>query len=221
MNRLLRFLLVTALLVAAVGCAAPTRIRTEVTAFHKLSTTTTPITYSFAPFDDQRNSLEFETYAQQVRNELTAKGWQETDPPAASVLVSFQYSIDEPTQKLVSYPIWGQTGVASSRTTGTVSTYGNTGYYSSTTTHTPTYGVTGTGTASVTTYHRYLLMQIVDGPALKNGNVKPVYEAKVRSEGTSGNLSLIVPYLLRSIFLDFPGESGSTRNEELPCPNCP
>lgn len=62
-----------------------------------------------------------------------------------------------------------------------------------------------------TLYLRELRVQIHDAT-----RDKPLYDVTVKSEGTEGNLSKIMPYLVRSAFAEFPGKSGVPRVVELP-----
>ena len=42
-----------------------------------------------------------------------------------------------------------------------------------------------------------------------------LYEATVKSEGRSNRLPRVVPAMIKALFNEFPGESGSTRTEFL------
>lgn len=90
--------------------------------------------------------LEFREYASLVERALAAKGWRRVSEfSAADQIVFAGYGIGNPQKEQISYslPVWGKTGISSAYTTGTISTYGNTGTVSATTTYTPSYGITG------------------------------------------------------------------------------
>jgi hypothetical protein len=53
------------------------------------------------------------------------------------------------------------------------------------------------------------------GPAMARGQIEPVYEGRAVSEGPVGNLTEIVPYMIRSMFENFPGNSGQTHSVAL------
>jgi hypothetical protein len=75
----------------------------------------------------------------------------------------------------------------------------------------PTYGVVGTRETSQTEYMRVLRLDIVDKQALAEGNIKKLYEGKVVSSGFSGQLVQVLPTMVKALFEDFPGQSGTTR----------
>jgi hypothetical protein len=135
-------------------------------------------------------------------------------------VLTFDYWIDDGKQRTYSIPIYGQTGVASAQTFGTVSTYGNVGTVNATTTYTPTYGVTGSMPVTETEFTRRLTLALFDGNAFREGKTQPVYEGNVVSSGSSGQLGVIVPKMIDSAFQSFPGESGRARAAVIPCPEC-
>ncbi len=106
-------------------------------------------------------------------------------------------------RKLTNTPIHflheGKTGVSSSNTYGTVSTYGNTATVNSTTTYTPTYGVTGstTHTGTYTTFTRYMFIDALDlNEYKKTEKQKQIWKTTVISTGSSGDLRRVVPVLV-------------------------
>ncbi len=191
------------------GCAG--FVRSQIAVFHELPQGVAGTTYAMVPFKDQEGSLEHKTYEQAVRQELNAKGLRETPLEQAEVVVFLSYGIDTGREVVSSYPIVGQTGVSSSYTYGTVQTYGGYGTYSGTTIYTPTYGVVGTGVTSHTEYTRFLKLDILDKTALIGGKIKKLYEGKVISSGSSGQVSAVLPTMIKALFEAFPGKSGSIR----------
>jgi hypothetical protein len=75
----------------------------------------------------------------------------------------------------------------------------------------PTYGIVGTRETSETRYTRVLRLDIVDKQALTEGNIKKLYAGKVVSSGFSAELVQVLPMMVKALFEDFPGQSGSTR----------
>lgn len=197
-------------LIASLATACST-VRSHISVFHELDAGVAGTTYALVPFKEQEGSLEYKTYEQAVKQELNAKGFRETPLEQAKVIVFISYGIDTGKQVVTSYPIYGQTGVSSSHTYGTVQSYGNYGTYSGTTTYTPTYGVVGTGVGSRTEYTRFLKLDMLDNAAAKEQKIKKLYEAKVISSGRSGQLSAVLPTMIKALFEEFPGKSGSTR----------
>jgi len=196
------------------GCAG--LIKSDIAVFHVLPDTPQPTSYAFIPLKDQEGSLEYETYKGLIRTELTKYQYTEVPIERAEVVVAFGYGIDTGKDKISSIPQYGQTGVSSSTTYGTISTYGNYGTYSGATIYTPTFGVTGYQTVSQTQYTRQVWLHIVDNESLRRGKVKKVYEANVVSRGSSSQIAKVMPALIKAIFKKFPGKSGSTRREIVP-----
>ena len=168
--------------------------------------------YATVPFKEQEGSLEHMTYEQLLKQELNSKGFREVPLDQAEVVVLMSYGIDTGREVVFSYPIFGQTGVSSSYTSGTVQSYGSYGTYSGTTTYTPTYGIVGAMPISQTRYTRFLRLDILDKKALVQQTIKKIYEAKVVSRGSSGQISVVLPSMIKAVFEDFPGKSGTTRS---------
>jgi hypothetical protein len=207
---MIKFLMVVPLILLLSGCAG--FIRSDIAVFHDLPPDFAGTTYASIPFKEQGGSLEHKTYDQLVKQELNAKGFKEEPIDKAEVVVFISYGIDTGREVVSSYPIFGQTGVSSIYTTGTVQSYGSYGTYSGTTTYTPTYGIVGAVPMSQTQYTRFLKIEILDKKALVQQNIKKIYEAKVLSRGSSVQLSKVMPSMIKALFEDFPGKSGSTRS---------
>jgi hypothetical protein len=209
-------------LVAGCATAPPPvqKLNVTVTTFQQLPTQLSGTTFAMAPTSDQKDSLEYQAYKERVRDRLLAVGMREASNEQADFVVTFDYFIDNGQVHTVSIPVWGQTGVVGSTTTGTASVYGNSGIYNQTTTYTPSYGVTGFVPRSTTLYTRRLNVVIVDGKQLARGTLKHVYEANAVSVGLTGQLAIVAPIVITAVFEDFPGANGETRNVSLPCPDC-
>lgn len=204
-----RWLILVVFVTLLSGCAG--FIRSNISVFHEIPPTFTGTTYAVIPFKEQEGSLEHKTYERAVKRELDAKGFREAPIENAEVVIFVSYGIDTGKEVIESYPIIGQTGVSSSHSYGTLQSYGSYGTYSGTTTYTPTYGVVGSGVTSSTEYTRFLKLDILDKKALTEKQIKKLYEAKVVSRGSSGQLSAVLPTMIKALFEDFPGKSGSTR----------
>ncbi len=186
-------------------------VRSNISVFHDLPEGFTGVTYATVPFKEQEGSLEHKYYEQTIKREFNARGFREVPLEQADTVIFFSYGIDSGKEVVESYPIIGQTGVSSSQTFGTLQSSGNYGTYSGTTTYTPTYGVVGAGTTSRTEYARFLKVDILDKKALIENKVRKLYEAKVTSRGSLGELSAVLPTMVKALFEEFPGKSGSTR----------
>lgn len=207
-------LVLIALLSLLTGCGTPS-LQGAVSRFHVLPAS--PQTFVIVPDRDQADSLEFRSYANLVRQALQARGWKESTMPDADLAVFFQYSISQGRQIAFSYPIFGQVPTGTSTTTGTLSTFGNTSNIYATTTHQTTIGVVGTGVGSRTEYDRALRVLMFSLPAYRaKQSMERVYEGEIRSSGSTGDLPTVMPVLVRGLFDDFPGISGTTRRVNVP-----
>jgi Domain of unknown function (DUF4136) len=196
-------LIATVLLGALSGCAL---VKSQVVVFHQLPHDLSGITYAIIPFKEE--SLERKAYEEAVRQELNAKGFRETTVDQAQTVVFLAYGMDKGKGVVVSYPIFGQTGAT------TCNTFDGTpheSYGCRWDSPWPTYGIVGTRETRETHYTRVLRLDIVDKQALAEGNIKKLYEGKVESSGFSDQLVKILPKMVKALFEDFPGRSGSTR----------
>ena len=147
-------------------------VKSNVSVFHNLPENTNLTKYAFFCPVEQRSSLEYKTYQSLIREELSKYHYAEvTQGEVPDVIITFTYGIDNGRQENFSMPIWGQTVVTSSHTQGTLTTYGNYGTFTGTTTYTPTYGVVGKQHIPITKFSRFLYLIIVD--TKKRRNRKP------------------------------------------------
>lgn len=149
--------------------------------------------------------LQFQEFAAYVEKVLAEKGFMKVGAfEDADVAIFLAYAIGDPQtyQYTYSVPTWGQTGVSSSNTYGTVSSYGGMANYSGATTYTPTYGVTGSTTHIGTNivYTRFLSLDTYDMPVyLKEKRLAQVWKTRVVSAGSSDDLRLVVPYMIAAM----------------------
>jgi hypothetical protein len=199
-------LVATVLLAGLSGCAL---LRSQVAVLHELPKDLSGTTYVMIPFKEQEGSLEHKAYEEAVRQELNAKGFRETTIDQAQIVLFLAYGLDNGKRVVSSYPIIGQTGATTCSTfDGTPDpSYGCT--YSS---PWPTYGVVGTRKTRQIEYTRVLRLDIVDKQDFAEGNIqKKVYEGRVVSSGFSDKLDKVLPKMVKALFEDFPGQSGSTK----------
>lgn len=151
--------------------------------------------------DASPEDLQFREFASYVKRALAARGFSEaTSPKDVDIAIFLAYGIGDPQTHHYTYslPMWGQTGVSSSYTTGTVSPYGT---YSATTTSTPAYGVTGYTTLAGedVTYFRFLIVDAYDVSASYQTNkLVPVWRTTVTSTGSRDDLRRVSPVLVAS-----------------------
>lgn len=151
-----------------------------------------------ATWDD----LQFQEYAVYVMRMLEMQGFVPArEMEEADVAIVLSYGIGDPQATQYSYtlPMWGKTGISSSKTYGNATTYGNTISYSGTTTHTPSYGITGYSThiGTAISYFRYALISGYDLEALRESERQiQLWKTTITSTGSSGDLRQVFPVLI-------------------------
>ena len=190
-------LVATILLATLSGCAL---LSSQIAVLHQLPKDPSGTTYAMVPFKEQEGRLQHKAYEEAVRQQLNSNGFRETTLDQAQTVVFFAYGIDTGKGVVSSYPIIGQTGVEACTSTSCLDS-----------SPWPTYGVVGTRKTLETQYTRVLRVDIVDKQALTEGNIKKLYEGKVVSRGFSNQLAEVLPEMVKALFEDFPGQSGSTR----------
>lgn len=148
------------------------------------------------------SDLQFQEFALYTDIVLTERGFEKsTNIEKAEIAIVLTYGISEPNIYQYSYtvPIFGQTGVNSSYTSGCLNTIGNLTNYSSTTTYEPIYGIVGSNTQTgiAVSYSRYMALFGVDLENYNNTNkVTELWSTKAISTGSKGDLRAIFPYML-------------------------
>ncbi|RXZ33147.1 DUF4136 domain-containing protein [Oxalobacteraceae bacterium CAVE-383] len=193
-------LLLGAMVTGLTGCAAT--IQSDVIAFHQWPADMKERTFAFQRSAGQDASLEYRVYEDLVRNELLRLGYiADTEKRGAALTVAIGYDV-RTAQVVVNqpydpfwygpgfYPGWGWR-------------HGAYPYYD------PFFGPP----MQQTTYPIYTrrLHIVINATADK----KPLYEVEVSSEGQNANLSKAMPYMVRSAFSDFPGQSGVMHRVKL------
>lgn len=146
--------------------------------------------------------LQFKEYAAYVEKALASKLFVKANNlEDANVVIFLVYGIGNPQEHSFTYslPIWGQTGVSSSTTFGTLNTLGSTATYSGFTTYTPTYGIKGfmPFSGSYVTFFRYLMLDAIDLDKYKESQkIIPLWRTTVTSTGSSGDLRQVFPILV-------------------------
>jgi len=149
--------------------------------------------------DEDVNGLQFKEYASYVNRALISLGYISVENfEKADLAIFLSYGIGDPQQHQYSYalPVFGQTGVSSANTYGSVGAFGD---YSSITTFAPTHGVTGytSHTGSYNTFFRFMLLESYDIDIYKENKKKiQVWKTMVTSTGYSDDLRLVFPILV-------------------------
>ena len=192
-------------LLALGGCA--TGLPTQVSRFQALPAPQGQTFFIEAADRAKSGGLEFSTYADIVRRNLVAQGYGEAgSAQGASLIVSFDYGVDNGRERLASTPDpwggWGGFGRPYYSRFG----YGGFGRYRN-----PFFWGWGDpfwGDDIVTSYTVYTshldlnIRRAADGQSLFEGH------AQARSQ--SNELPRLVPNLIEAMFTGFPGNSGET-----------
>lgn len=166
--------------------------------------------------DVTESDLQYREYKNYVEKALTDEGFVKSiNFNEADIAIFLSYGIGNPETTQYSYllPTWGQTGISSSNTTGSVNVFGSIGHYSETTTYTPKYGITGyqQRTVAYTTYFRFLVVDAIDLIEYrKSKRALPVWKTTVTSTGTSGDLRRVFPLLVAASKRYFGRNTGQT-----------
>ena len=211
----LKFAVAPLMLAALAGCA--TSFNADVSRFESRLPAPQGNTFAVVAEDPAlAGGLEFARYADFVENEMTQLGYvQAASPEAATLLVRFDYGIDQGRERVRStgfgydgfYSPWmsysrpvlfrgrnGQTGIAylPSRAWG----YGW---------QDPFFGSRGGGIDSYTIYTSGIEVKIDDA---RSG--ERLFEGRAEAASTSNRMQYLVPNLVEAMFTDFPGNSGET-----------
>ena len=199
------------------SCSIP--VYSSVTSFHQLPQIGATHSYSFLPNKEQKGSLEYSSYCEKISAHFTAYGWHlnETVDSSTDYLVAVSYGIDDGKVVSGSVPLFGQTGGGTAFSSGSIRTSsGTTANYQSTTTEPITFGQVGSIPYNTKEFNRHLLLTIIDARKSHGEDVIKVYEGRVLSSGSTGEISVILPIMIDALFKTFPGASGKTVNVSLP-----
>ena len=173
----------------------------------------------------EKDQLVYKQLAGQAIESLSLAGFthvENKDLADQMILLSYGRSGAVSSNRTVSMPQWGQTGVSSATTYGTantnLNTYGNFGTanttYSATTTYTPTYGITGYQNVQVTDtfYTIGVTLESVDLRDLFN-NKKVTSLWMTRAFSTSNQQDNLADF--KGLIKIMSGYIGQTLNEDV------
>lgn len=196
----MRRLAALALILLLTACTTPI-VQTDVTRFNDL-TPTAWLSFTIIPEPAQMGGLEFQDYATQVANALTAQGWRPIAPGgAADTMVTLHWGVGPPDTVSWQSPssVYSGFGV------------GGFGHHSG-------YGA-GFGydpfpyweSRSITTYPRWLSVRITESKSRK-----VLFEGRAVADGTRREITPVMPYLVQALFTGFPGANGTTVRVNVP-----
>lgn len=179
------------------GCAS---VQSSVTRFHALEKQKdgTYGTYAVYTPKEKESSLEYATYADLLKKQLNARGFREVALSQRPTYVAFfAYDVQRSGTSTTSF-YRPQASGDSAFARG--------------------FNATAVGTATTeAAYTRSVMFRLVAPPdADASAPRKTIYEARLASTGSSGEINRVMPTLVKAMFKDFPGKSGETVRVDLP-----
>lgn len=195
------------------GCAAP-QFAATVSVRHNLASGPAAQRFAFERNASQVQSLAQRDFEEDVSAELMRKGYvYEPNMSAADWLVRLQYQVDGGKTVTSQEPIWGTVGFSTYYRR--VSTSNGVVLVPYTRTES---GVIGSRPVSDTVYNRQLTLDILDRKDLAAGRFAKLFEGKAVNRSSDDAIEPAVPWLIRALFEQFPGVSGSNREVKIILP---
>ncbi len=155
--------------------------------------------------DGNKSNLLFQEFAEYTDKVLNLKGFNKANSISdAEIAIKLSYGISDPQYREYVYylPIFGQTGIASSTTNGTINTFGSSIYYNQKTSYTPSYGIIGYSphVGMEVVFARHMMLSAFDLKKVwgtkKNKDDQKIWCTTANSVGHSEDLSEVFPVLL-------------------------
>ena len=196
-----------ALLVAALLSACASPITTRVTSFNQWPADLAGGTFSFRSPVDTGRELEQATYEGHVQAALEKQGLKRA-PAGQLGRIQAEVSVTQRSEeKTYQQPVYQDTHVflppfrdASGRIFPGVWSPDPFG---------PRY--VGDRQVSYTVHTASLRLRLLDAQASPPGKPRTLFESRAVYEGGSDSLPVVVPYLVRAVFDEFPGQNGQVR----------
>lgn len=205
---------IAAVLVLA-GCATPKYVVSDVTRYHSLGAAPAAgQTFAIvAVDDDQRESLAFQQFADQINARLTSLGLRQYS--GSGNLSGADYVVN------LRYAVYGPTPDVRTRSSGFSAGFGF-GHY-----RPWGYGGYGFGydpwdhyqyTDTRQLFVRRVELDIYRGATYASDRKERVFEGRAVSAGLNGQIEPVMPYILEALFENFPGRSGETHTVSVEVP---
>ena len=194
------------------GCAANV-VRSDVTVFHEWPADLPEKVFVFEHTRDEDNNLEYRSYENLVRSELRRLGFVEASAKdTARLKVVVAYGMRGRDVRVIegglTDPFWTSAPGYAHRWRGR----GYYGPYYDPFLPSPPIAEFVENTYQIFT--RQLKVTIAQAPSGKK-----LFDVTVNSDGTTGSLATVMPYLVRSAFAEFPGTSGIPHHIDLTMAN--
>jgi hypothetical protein len=153
-------------------------------------------------YQNLKDDLVFKEFQLIVENALLNKGFVEAeDPNKPWMAILLSYGLGDPVveERNDVLPIFGQTGVSSSFTTGTLNSYGQMTTYSGTTTYTPQYGITGYAPVSskVVKHPKYIVLSAYEAePDKRVKDLTKLWETNIYCDNGIDDLRRSFPVMV-------------------------
>jgi hypothetical protein len=200
-------ILITAATVLLTGCA--TTLRSDVTAFHEWPAQLTDKSYVFEAAPPPQDTLEYRSYLNILRSQLSQLGFSEAgDPNGAKLKVAMRFSTVDRPERIVEAvdPFWTGPGYWPGRYYGAwgrpgFGRYYGYGYYN------PFYSPLMYGPMDLreTIRHNYERELRV---AINTVEGKKLFDVTVHNTSGEQATPIVMPALIASAFAGFPGQSG-------------
>lgn len=191
--RYIKFFFVAIATMTVAACSVS--FKTDVTAFHQLPEPSGE-KVSIVPIDLKKvGSLEFQSYAALVGQELMKLGYIPAENGEPDLIVGLDYSKNDGRERLTTQPGF--------RNDFYWNNWRGFGYWH---TFDPLWGPGSfNDDIRATTVFRTMLNLEIRDP--KGGKL---YEGRVETENSESSMPVVVPQLVKALFKTFPGESGKT-----------
>lgn len=195
------------------GCATPQFVA-SVSVRHTLASSPAAQRFAFERSASQVQSLAQRDFEADVAAELAKKGYvYAPDKLEADWLVRLNYQVDGGKTVSSQEPVWGTVGFSTHyRRVATTSGVVLVPYTISQS------GVIGSRAVTDTVFSRQLSLDILDKKNLAAGHFAKLYEGKAVNRSQDDAIEPAVPWLIRALFDQFPGVSGSDREVKIILP---
>ena len=204
LNFMLRFIFLTAVAFVA-GCANP--ITAKVTSFNQWPLDTAGASFSFIRPVDALNDLEQQAYETKVQNELEKLGLRRA-PTAQVGRIQVDVIVGNGTRnKQFREPIYRDQYIYHPPVRDAAgNVYG--GFWAP-----DQFGQRYVGDRTVTRAVQVsnLRLRLLDSQGNSPGKPRAVFESRAVYEGDNEDVAALVPYLVRAVFDNFPGQNGAVR----------
>lgn len=166
-----------------------------------------------AYFESEPKTLEDAAYQECVFTEVKKFGLLKAQSKSsADYIISMRYGIDSGVYQSSTQPVFGVTNPGGPVSSSSYGYAGGTPVSLNTTSYQPaTFGQVGSVNTSGYVYRQILVLKLIDQ---KTGRV--VFESQAATTSNSPLIASVLRIMIRAMFLEFPGKSGSSRSFMLP-----